>query len=69
MAQIHFLRLSTSQQVKNASLYRARNPGECKSHLEFMHRVVRSGTAKRHVGLEEVGEQVEEDVDVAGVGG
>ncbi len=44
-------------------LYRARNPGECKSHLEFIRRVVRSWTAKQHVG-----EQVEEDEDVAGVG-
>ncbi|KAJ8347415.1 hypothetical protein AAFF_G00206840 [Aldrovandia affinis] len=49
-------------------LYKARNPGECKSHLEFIRRVVRSWTAKRHVGAEEVGEQEEEGEDVAGVG-
>ncbi|KAJ8392440.1 hypothetical protein AAFF_G00075650 [Aldrovandia affinis] len=49
-------------------LYKARNPGECKSHLEFIRRLVRSWTAKRHVGVEEVGEQEEEGEDVAGVG-
>ena len=31
-------------------LYRARNPGECKTLLEFICRVVKSWTVKRHVG-------------------
>ena len=47
-------------------LYRARNPGECKTLLEFIRRVVKSWTVKRHVGgCEE--EEVEEE-EVAGVG-
>ncbi|KAG7523075.1 hypothetical protein JOB18_038510 [Solea senegalensis] len=46
--------------------YRAKNPGECKTLLEFMRRVVKSWTAKRLMGEEEeVGEQVEEE-EVAG---
>lgn len=49
-------------------LYKARNPGECKPHLEFMCRVVRSLTAKWHVGVDKVREKVEEDKDVAGMG-
>ena len=45
-------------------LYRARNPGECKTLLEFIRRVVKSWTVKRHVGgCEEV-----EEEEVAGVG-
>ena len=47
-------------------LYRARNPGECKTLLEFIRSVVKSWTVKRHVGgCEE--EEVEEE-EVAGVG-
>ncbi|CAL8349093.1 unnamed protein product [Boreogadus saida] len=42
------------------------NPGECKTLLEFIRRVVKSWTVKRHVGgCEE--EEVEEE-EVAGVG-
>nr|XP_043906948.1 piggyBac transposable element-derived protein 4-like [Solea senegalensis] len=47
-------------------LYRAKNPEECKTLLEFMRRVVKSWTAKQFVGEQveevevEVGKQVEE---------
>ncbi|XP_029976247.1 piggyBac transposable element-derived protein 4-like [Salarias fasciatus] len=43
-------------------LYKARNPGKCKTLLEFMKKVVRSWTAKRHVAVEEVGD-VEVEMD------
>ncbi|XP_058509216.1 piggyBac transposable element-derived protein 4-like [Solea solea] len=45
-------------------LYRAKNPEECKTLLEFMRRVVKSWTAKQFVGEQveevEVGKQVEQ---------
>ncbi|KAM9743810.1 piggyBac transposable element-derived protein 4-like [Menidia menidia] len=43
-------------------LYRARNGRRCKTLLEFIRSVVKSWTAKRHVGgLDEVEEQVKEE--------
>ncbi|CAL8301368.1 unnamed protein product [Gadus morhua 'NCC'] len=42
-------------------LYRARNPGECKTLLEFIRSVVKSWTVKRHVGGCEEEEEVEEE--------
>ncbi|XP_054614360.1 piggyBac transposable element-derived protein 4-like [Dunckerocampus dactyliophorus] len=43
-------------------LYKARNPGKCRTLLEFMKSVVKSWTAKRHVAKEEEvgGVEVEE---------
>lgn len=39
-------------------LNRARNPGGCKTLLEFMRRVVKTWTIKRHMGEEENKEEV-----------
>ena len=34
-------------------IFKAKTPGECKNLLEFMCRVVKASTGKRHVGEEE----------------
>ncbi len=48
-------------------LYKARNPGKCKTLLEFMRRVVGSWTSRRHVAEEEQEEEEEEEEEDAGV--